>query len=168
MKGYRKWFAGAGLLGALLLTVSCSNGSVVTSADIKSAFEAYNDGFVTAMGGSSSSTSSGATYTSSDGSVTITLTLSSGSSSSGTETIVFKNYSDANTGYTVNGTITATFTGYSSGTGFTNMSMTETGTLSLSGGPVTSLTFNITITDLTTYSGTITANGSVSWDVSQY
>lgn len=133
-----------------------------SDAEVQTAFGAFSAGIATAT--TFSSTSTGFVLSSTDGSVVVTMDISS--SNTVTETYVFKNYTDASSGYTINGTVTAAVSGYSSSS--TTYSMTETGKLLYTGGAVNSLDFHVDAGYSTTgytYTGYVTANGIKKWTV---
>lgn len=154
----KQLFRGATLFVAAAAIAALASCSLFGPSDsqIQTAFGAYASGVATVS--SYNSTSTGFTESNSSGSVTINFDASN--SNSITETFVFKDYKDSSSGYTINGTVTAAVAGYSSSS--TTYTLTETGKLTYSGGPVTSLDFHVDSSYSSTgYSNTgyVVANG---------
>jgi len=150
------------LLGAgVYLLSSCSSGSV-TVEDVKSAFNACTAGIQAAASGIPVTTypvtgETDVTQTSAGGNVVIT-TKDFPSSAETYWSVTFSNYTDS--GYTISGTLSGSVSGYGSATEV----ISQAGTLSMHGGPVTSLAFSTQSTGSAsgpfTYSGDLVANGT--------
>jgi hypothetical protein len=149
------------IAGFFLATLSC-NLFAPSSADIQAAFDAYTAGIASAVDESTPNTTT-EIESSPDGSVVGTYDLSDASDV--TASYRFSSYLDPDSGYTIDGTVTWSLTGY----GSASSTASESGTLSYSGGPVTSLDMDVTATIAdsgTTYGGYVTANGIERWDAS--
>jgi len=146
--------------GAYLLS-SCSIGSL-SDQDVKSAFGACTTGIQAAASGTSVTTTpvtgeTDVTQTSAGGNVVIT-TKDFPSSAETYWSVTFSNYT--NSGYTISGTLSGSVSGYGSSTEV----ISQAGTLSMHGGPVTSLAFSTQSSGPQsgpfTYSGDLVANGT--------
>jgi hypothetical protein len=172
MRGQKRWIAFAALVtGAALLVLGCSGNSAPSTTDVYKAFlgglsaqssvqSQPSSNYTTASYGSGTFT--GTATNPAGGTAVVSFTAPAPApgvfpwTTSGT--ITFTNWLDLITGYTVNGTLTIVDTLSSA----TNSSLTLTGNLSLTGGTIDTLKFNVVLTStggVPTMSGTITANG---------
>ena len=149
------------LAASSYLLSSCSTGSV-TDQDVKAAFAACTAGIQAAASGSSVTTypvsgETDVTQTSADGKVVITTKDFPGSAQT-YWSVTFSN--SANSGYTISGTLSGSVSGY----GTSSEVISQAGTLSMEGGPVTSLAFSTQSTGSSqgpfTFSGDVVANGT--------
>jgi hypothetical protein len=145
-----------------LLAIGCNNGggATVTAAEASKAAQTVAGGITLVMNQSSFWTNTGGsnfTYSAADLSMNGTHTNVSGTTTDNL-TITLSGYTDAATAYSVSGTIY--FSGTSNGV---TASGTISGNLSLSGGPVTTGSWNVDYTATMSgpsYTGTVTANGT--------
>ena len=162
----------ASIVAAAILISGCpagSNANPPSTADTTKAFTAMTTAQTTAT--SSSSMSSGgsgsATFSNPSGTGSVLVTFSTTGTPptrpyTVTGTLVFTNWYDASSGYTINGTLAVTIS-----MGTVQITDTVTGNLTFSGGAISTLTCNITeTTNPVSVTGTITVNG-FSYDVTK-
>jgi len=149
------------LTSVAVVLSSCSTGAL-SDQDVKTAFGACTAGIQAAASGTSVTTypvtgETDVTQTSAGGNVVIT-TKDFPSSAETYWSVTFSNYTDS--GYTISGTLSGSVSGYGSATEV----ISQAGTLSMHGGPVTSIGFSTQSTGSAsgpfTYSGEVVANGT--------
>jgi hypothetical protein len=139
-------------------TSSGGGGATITTAQATTAVQTVVGAVSLMMNSKWTETGISSPYTESYSTTGLVMTGTKtvvGSNNNYVLTITLLNYSDAATGYTVNGTINFSMNGGATTTG------TVTGDVTLSGGPVTKETWNISITSTggaPAYTGTITCN----------
>jgi hypothetical protein len=170
----------------VFLTIGCgpAGGNAPATADVKAAFGSMNSPMYVVPHAESlswsSATSFSNTITSGGGSVTYQIsspTDPTAGSYTITETVTVTNWKDPTTGYTINGVVNMV-SSCSFPLGWTTFPFTITatvkGTLSLSGGPISTLGMDVAVamtmnglsSSTQSQSGTITANGYV-FDISK-
>ncbi len=149
--------------------------------DVLSALAAFEDGVEAADSGTSVATSTSVTWANSDGSAAFEYSIPTGSPPSFPGQYTFKGYRSSRSAYVLDGTLAIALNNpyYGSVGGIYKVAdLAITGTLSLSGGDLSSLDFNISSSlygstsggsthfSASNYGGTLSANGN-SFDVAR-
>ena len=149
--------------------------------DVLSALSAFEDGVAASNSGTATTGTSSVTWANSDGSAAFEYTIPTGSPPSFPGQYAFQGYKSGRSNYVVNGTLSISLNNpyYGSVGGIYKVAdLVTTGTLSLSGGSISSMQFNITSslyaastgssTQVSTsdYGGSVSVDGT-SFDISR-
>ncbi len=158
------------LLAAIVLSCKSPGSTVIDTAQANAATQSVMGGVMMMFNSQASwvpGTDNGVSF------VAVGLSMSGTSVTSGTKTtndltLKFQNYADAATGYVLNGMYTMDYT---TDTSSNTVTGTFTGNLTLTGGPVSTMNWNVSVSGATgtqlslSFTGTLTCN-STSFDAS--